>query len=513
MGAPTPSIASKPVRADSNLVVAAQPTIVPAPPLPDHSVIGDSALLRRLAADSAADAAMLEKLHETTVAATDPTASLESAAAELGPTFDINVASYAEHSRVRYYLDFFQGSARDRMAIWLNRLPRYEPMIRAAMLANGLPGDLVYLGLIESGYSNTAVSRSRAVGMWQFMKGTGKEYGLRIDGWVDERRDPLRATNAAARYLARLTDQFGSHYLAAAAYNGGPGTIRRGLRRIGGTSDDAASDDEAADEPSADDSFFQLSDTRYLRRETKDYVPKLIAAAMIAKKPEKYGFEPVHPADPFQVDSIEVLDATSLEVVAKVGNLSLADLLDLNAHFLHAVTPPGERVFVRVPPGRGESLAPLLRDLPAAERLPAFTYIVRRRETFRSVASRFGLTLKDLSALNPKVKAAKVGTGTTLVIPGAAQLKLFAAEDRRVASDHRGSVRRIHIVKRGETLSAVSRRYGVSVGQLSAWNGLAESARLHTGQRLTIGMKRGHATARRSPQAKKRSLRSRSRAG
>ena len=483
--APAPTVAVKPTpnsRDESNPVVVNQSTLPPAPVLPPQSLLADSALLARLAADSALDAAVLEKLHETTVPVTETTPSLEVAAAALGASFDINVASYAEHERVRYWIDFFQGSARERMAIWLNRLPRYEPMIRSALLANGLPGDLMYLGLIESGYSNTAVSRSRAVGMWQFMKGTGREYGLRIDGWVDERRDPLRATNAAARYLAKLTEQFGSHYLAAAAYNGGPGRIRRGLKRIVGTGDDASGDDEATEESSADNSFFQLSDTRYLRRETKDYVPKLIAAAMIAKQPEKYGFNPVPQGEPFQVDSVEVPDATSLEVVAKLGDVSIADLLDLNAHYVHGVTPPRETVFVRVPAGRGTDVAAALRDLPESERLPTFTYVVRRHETFRSVASRFGLTSKQLSGFNPKVAPAKVGVGTALLIPGSAQLRFFASMDRKDAGERRAILRRVHVVKRGETLSAVSKRYGVSVGQLRAWNGLNGSAPLRAGQ-------------------------------
>jgi soluble lytic murein transglycosylase-like protein len=126
------------------------------------------------------------------------------------------------------------------MVIWLGRMPKWEPLIRAQLISKGLPGDLAYLPLIESGYSNTAVSRSKAVGMWQFMRGTGKWYGLRIDSWVDERREPFRATSTAIRYLSDLTTRFGSPFLAAAAYNGGPGRVGRGLARLDIALTDAA---------------------------------------------------------------------------------------------------------------------------------------------------------------------------------------------------------------------------------------------------------------------------------
>jgi membrane-bound lytic murein transglycosylase D len=468
-----------------------------APVISLEGAISDSAVLQRLAADSAKDAAILDRLHDSRSSAGPDTPT--PADSDLGATFDINVTNYMDHERVRYWLDFFQGPARDRMSIWLTRLPRYEPMIRTALTANGLPGDLVYLGLIESGYSNTAVSRSRAVGMWQFMKGTAKDFGLRVDRWVDERRDPFKATEAAAKYLAQLTARFGSHYLAAAAYNGGPGTVARGLSRMDEPDEDE--DDSLALGHSGDAMFFQLSDTRYLRRETKDYIPKLIAAAMIAKQPERYGFAPIPTVDPLQVDSVSVSDATSLEVVAKVSGVSLVDLVELNPHYLRLVTPPGQPSVIMVPKGMGSAVDSVLSGLGPSERLPVLAYTTRAGETWRSVGKRYGLTAAELMRFNPKVSPKRLPVGVTLIVPGAARIQSWKSEDaREQASARRGrSSGGTHVVERGETVGGIARRYRVSVSALREWNYLDARGTIRVGQRLVVRAPGGRTVATAAP--------------
>lgn len=483
-GSPAPDRgAPEPLVARPAAEPAREPDRAPAAP-PATAAQADTALFERLAADSARDAELLERLHDVE----SPAAPAGDAEFDLESGFDINVARYSEHPRVRYYLNFFQGPARERMAIWLGRLPRYEPMIRAALAEHNLPGDLVYLGLIESGYSNTAVSRSRAVGMWQFMRATGREYGLRIDRWVDERRDPIKATRAASRYLADLTAMLGSHYLAAAAYNGGPGRVRRGLQRLGDAPAAAVEDDEGEEEadlePVADDQFFRLSGTRYLRQETRDYVPKLIAAAMIAKQPEKYGFAPVTGVEPYAVDSVPVTEPTSLEVVARVSAAPLEEIVYLNPHFVRRITPPGPLAWVRVPAGRGVAATEALASLPREERLAAVEHVVRRGETLASIGRRYGVRAAALAEFNGGISSRSLKAGTTIRVPGSRALAAIAAAD---GDDRAGrSSRGIHVVRRGQTLGGIARMYRVSVSRLRDWNDLGSSNLIRAGQRLRV---------------------------
>lgn len=473
---------------------ATEVPVPPAPGLPPAEAAQTPALPRdsfaidlRQAQDSAADAAVLEQLEAAHPPAPGPNqvgdpfeALSESNAASL------DLTTYAEHERVRYYLDFFLGPARNRMEIWLARLPVYEPMVRQRFQAAGLPSDLVYLGIIESGFSNVAVSRSRAVGMWQFMRGTAKWMGLRVDRWVDERRDPVKATDAAARYLAMLTQQFGgSYYLAAAAYNAGPGRVSRGLTRIGANGGgDASAEAEGEDEEGfSDEHFFSLADSRYLKRETKDYVPKLIAASLIARNPAAYGFPPVPRVEPFPFDSLVVPDMTGLDVVARLAGVPLATIRELNPHYLRLATPPGRRSVVRLPAGTQEKVTLAFAELPARERVLYREHVVARGETMGVIARRYGVGLGELRDANPRARPTALRVGQTLVIPTAGVVNARAvalAEDRPARSS-------VHVVRRGETLSSVASRYRVSVANLRAWNNLGSSNLIRAGQRLRVG--------------------------
>src|SRR5437867_2039195 len=312
--------------------------VAPAPVVSDAATRDSSAVqlgtaLATVAQDSAADQSALDSLHErapdslaprrTNVAVRGEDVRQEAEdlfGSDANTTFDIDVSSFAGNRRVLEYLEFFQLDSRDRFTIWLSRLGRYEGMIRERLRARKLPEDLVYLTLIESGLSNTAVSRARAVGMWQFMSATGRGYGLQIDAWVDERRDPFKATDAAVNHLQDLVQRLGSVYLAAAAYNAGAGRIEREIRRLPGGGGESDSVD--------DQTFFEIADRRNLRRETRDYVPKLIAAALIAKQPARYGFTDIQRLPPLAFDEVSVPDATGLDVLARLADTTVAALLE-----------------------------------------------------------------------------------------------------------------------------------------------------------------------------------------
>ncbi len=403
-------------------------------------------------------------------AATNPRGGAEVAVA---PKYDIEVESYASNSRVEYYKEFFLGPARDRFTIWLGRLNRYEGMIRSRFSSAGLPQDMVYLAMIESGYSNTAVSRANAVGMWQFMARTAPAYGLTVNEWVDERRDPFKATDAAAKYLLDAKERFGSWYLAAAAYNGGPTRVLRGLQRLSRQGDTIATDD----------TFFELSDRRWLRRETRDYVPKLIAATLIAKDPLGFGFDSIPYLQPLVFDEITVPDATGLDVLADLADTTVRAMVELNPQYYRGLTPPGQKAIVRIPRGSGNLVAQRYAELPADDRVNFLQHKIRRGETLGSVGKRYGVSVSLLMAANPGVQPRRLRVGQRLVVPISAAGRANPSSAPRMLS---ADSRRYHQVRWGESLWVIAQRYGVTVNDLRRWNGIGKSDILKTGVRLVV---------------------------
>ncbi len=397
------------------------------------------------------------------------------AASASGPNYDIDVESFHDHDRGQYYIDYFLDPTRERFEIWLGRLVRYEGMIRARFRALGVPEDMVYLGIIESGYSNTAVSRASAVGMWQFIASTARRYGLIVDQWVDERRDPFKATDAAGRYLADLNRQFGSWYLAAAAYNGGEGRVSRGIRRLAGDPDSLT-----------DETFFHLAERRYLRRETRDYVPKLIAAALIAKDPVRFGFDSVPELQPLVFDEITVPDATGLDVIARLADTTTGALVELNPHLVRRVSPPGRPSIVRVPRGTGPLVARRYVDLPESERVNFVEHVVRRGETLSEIGRRYRVGVMLLRAANGNVDPRRLRIGQRLIIPLSVDGRERAVSGRAPAPAPGVPGVTYHIVRRGESLWAISRRYGIGVNDLQRWNGIGASEVLRVGRRLRV---------------------------
>ena len=404
--------------------------------------------------------------------------SIDSAATE-EPTWDIDVRSYETHRRVEYYVNAFRGSARERFIARLEKGSRYEPMIRAKFRAANIPEDMYYLALVESGFDQHAYSRAAAVGMWQFMAGTARGTGLRVDWWVDERRDPVRSTDAAAKFLGWLREEFGSLYLAAAAYNGGPGRVSRGLSRLG----------DDLDGGTRDDAFFALADHDYLRGETKNYVPQLIAAALIAKEPAKYGMT-IGTVPPLAYDSVYVPASTPLAAIATASHSPIDSIRELNPQVLRGVTPPGVRFLARVPLGHAEGFDSAFAGLPLEARTPYKRVEAKKGQTFASVAATYGINSKQLKWYNPKVTALKSGrlrTGQSLVVPTRAVVN--AALDIpdpsiEIYGRSRGGTR-TYVVKRGETLGGIAKKTGTSVSALMRLNGLKKAV-IHPGQELVV---------------------------
>lgn len=387
------------------------------------------------------------------------------------PTWDIPITM---NDDVERWLEFFRGDGRENFTIYLQRAGRYEPMMRAILRDAGLPEDLVYMSLIESGFSPRAYSRARAVGLWQFIASTGRLYDLQISYWVDERRDPILATKAAAAHLADLYAEFGSWYLAAAAYNGGPGRVRRSIQRSGS------------------DDYWTLSRRRYLRRETRNYVPKLIAAALIAKQPEHYGFFDIETAETMAYDVVQVPDATSLDVIADAAGVPVAKVTELNPQILRGVTPPGQRYSLRVPPGTGHDFATHYAQVAPTERVTWVQHVVRRGDTLSQIAGLYGVSVSAIRAANPGVRARQLRIGQRLIIPRAGRLPRYAS----ATTVNRSTPVQVeprapegpyitYRVQMGDSLWAIAKRYDVTARDLMLWNGLTTS-RIYPGDEVRI---------------------------
>jgi membrane-bound lytic murein transglycosylase D len=298
-----------------------------------------------------------------------------------------------------------------------------------------------------------------------------------VDSWVDERRDPYRATDAAVRHLRDLNQRFGSVYLAAAAYNAGSGKVSRGLVRL---------PDDDADSVYSDATFFRLYDTRLLRRETKDYVPKLIAAALIAKQPARYGFDTV-PVEPVAYDSVVVPDMTGLDVIARLADTTVAAIRELNPQYLRLATPPGRASLVRLPAGTGATTVAAYAELPASRRVTFVEHAVARGETLSGIAHRYHVSLTLLSDANPRLRGRRLRVGQIVVVPTGGAISSSLARRMAEPTPPAGtSTSGFHRVRRGETLSEIADEYGVRQRDLRSWNGLNREGRIRAGQRLRV---------------------------
>ncbi|HUH11848.1 MAG TPA: LysM peptidoglycan-binding domain-containing protein [Longimicrobiales bacterium] len=371
------------------------------------------------------------------------------------------------NERVEFWIDFLSDRNKEKTQLWLERIGRYGPFIQEQLRARGMPADLLYFAMIESGFSNKAYSRAAAVGMWQFIAETGRRYGLEVSSYVDERRDPVEATRAALDYLQYMHDDFGSWYLAAAGYNSGENRVRRILRE---QLDGARGDEEL---------YWKISE--YLPRETRDYVPLMLAAAYIAKEPAKYGFTDLNYQDPLLFESVEVEGGTSLEVVARAAGVDDEAVRDLNLHLVRGITPPGRSWAVRLPTGTRETFAANFGKVAEEVRLAGVVHRVGRGETLSHIASRYGTSVSALEGANRGLDPRRLQLGQEIVVPDAGATLASASSAGASASDWS-----TYRVRPGDSLWTIARRHGVSVGELQSWNDLGRRTRIRPGQSLRL---------------------------
>ena len=378
------------------------------------------------------------------------------------------------NDRVLRFVELFQGRLRGFLTEGLTRGAPYMPMVQAVFKDEGLPLDLAYVPLVESAFKPTALSRARARGVWQFMRGTGKENGLKHDWFIDERADPEKATRAAAKYLKALYRTFDDWHLALASYNGGPGRVQRAVKRSG-----------LGD-------FWELSaSSKHLPRETRDYVPMILAAAIIARNPAKYGFE-VPSASPVVTDIVTLSGPVDLRRVAEWTGVSAEDIRALNPELRRWTTPVRQRDYqLKVPMGTA-ALVLEAQDGSAPEDLASLQwYTVRKGESLPTIARRLKVSRADLAEANYLGASARLRTGQKLLVPRAPAAALLngrsAATVVAAKTDARDDepTNIVYRVRKGDTLSSIARRHGVSIANLRTWNKLRGSA-IGIGDRLQI---------------------------
>ncbi|MFA5072351.1 MAG: LysM peptidoglycan-binding domain-containing protein [Nitrospirota bacterium] len=366
---------------------------------------------------------------------------------------------------VENHLEYFKTRGRDVFQLWLDRSARYIPVMKNIFREKNLPEDLVFVAMIESGFNPYAVSWARAVGPWQFMPATGKMYGLRIDWWMDERKDPIKSTHAAAEHLKDLRNLFGSWPLALASYNAGAGKVQRAVLRT------------------RSEDFWDLKASRYIRKETKNYVPKFMAATIIAKNPESYGFT-VAEHKPFVYDEIILEESTDLRLIARCAETTYEEIKELNPELRRWVTPPNYPNYsLRIPAGRKTTFLTNFAALKPEQKIKWERHEIKRGDTLSSIAKQYNTTPDAIREING-LKKSRVTPGKHLLIP--IDIVGKTHDISYLVPDHGNKQQRIiYRVRRGETLSKIATKHNVTIADIREWNkGLGKSIR--AGQKIRL---------------------------
>jgi membrane-bound lytic murein transglycosylase D len=400
---------------------------------------------------------------------------------------------------VAQYIQFFQGRGRKWFRNWMSRSTRYMPVMLPILQQKGLPRDTIYLAMIESGFSAHAYSWAHAAGPWQFISATGKQYRLKQDFWVDERRDPIKSTHAAASFLTTLHTELKDWRLAWAAYNTGAGRVRRLIHKHGTTD------------------FWSLSEhKRGFAKETKHYVPKLMACALVAKHYQAFGFadDEFSFMEPLEYDEVPLTTAADLEIIARSAGVDVEEVKELNPELKRWCTPPATEkapYLIKLPKGSAEKFTEKFAQVAPHERLAFKIHKVRRGDTLSAIASKFGSASEAIMRMNglKSVRTLRLGTDLVIPVPSAGKSeKAVAVFERQVARARRqgyaavrpedevpagtprivaqgpvktevigGKTRITYGVQTGDSLWAIGQKFGVSVDDIRSWNKLPKSRR------------------------------------
>ncbi len=373
------------------------------------------------------------------------------------------------NENVEMWIRYFQGRGRPHMERYLARSTRYEALMKKVLRDNKLPEDLFYIALIESGFSSSARSTASAVGYWQFIRGTGKRYKLDINTMVDERRDPVLATQAAAEYFKDLFRLFNSWYLSMAAYNVGEGRVLKVVKKYK-THD-----------------FWELSRNKNaLPKETDNYVPKYIAAKLIAKNPDKYGFEGIDYMTPIEFDHMTLDQPMNLKLLAEKMNINYEDFKDLNPKYKGEVAPLDEgKLNLRIPPGTLQagleaskvSIASVVDFIPDQNEFE--THKVKRGETLSTIARKYRTNIAYLREINELSRKKNLRIGQKLLVPDRAPV----AKNKKNIEIEKGA---FYIVQPGDSLASIAEKYKVSVIDLKKTNKLSRKSKIRSGRRLAL---------------------------
>jgi membrane-bound lytic murein transglycosylase D len=374
------------------------------------------------------------------------------------------------NERVLEKIAFFQKNDQRIFRTWMRRMGAYGPLIRQTLREGDIPEDLLFLSMIESGFNTKAYSKARAVGMWQFVSHTGRLYGLRRDTWIDERRDPEKATRAAARHIKHLYNLFGDWQLVITSYNCGQGRLQRAIRTDGSHD------------------FWKLDS---LPKETRNHLPKLMAVLLMSRDPEFFGVDHLVYDDPLAFDVVQVADPIDLRIAAQCAGTTYERMRALNSELRLGYSPPmpaRKTYALRIPIGASDRFIDRYARIPAEKKVQLIDYKVRSGDTVSNIALSFGVRSSVIMDANGIRNPRRLRSGQKLKIPiQPKQSKRARAVANRTPSLEPGLGNKlVYRVKRGDTLWDIAKGQGVTADQIRAWNALRATGHIHPGDKLTI---------------------------